>query len=59
MVRPETLLIATIALPFAGSCLAALFRANARNAEAYLAGVVALIALLLVIATYPDVVVGE
>ena len=39
-------LIVLIALPFGGSCLAALFPANARNAEAYLAGGVALTALL-------------
>ena len=58
MISPETLLIALIALPFVGSCLAALFRANARNAEAYLAGVVALTALVIVIATYPRVVGG-
>ena len=45
------LLIVLIALPFGGSCLAALFPANARNAEAYLAGGVALTALALVIAT--------
>jgi multicomponent K+:H+ antiporter subunit A len=52
---PETLLIATIALPFAGSCIAALFQANARNAEAYLAGAVALVVLALVLAAYPQV----
>jgi multicomponent K+:H+ antiporter subunit A len=51
-------LIVLIALPFGGSCLATLFRANARNAEAYLAGGVALTALLLVIAIYPQVVNG-
>ena len=55
---PETLLIAIIAVPFVGSCLAILFPANARNAEAYLAGFVALIALGSVIATYPRVVNG-
>ena len=38
-----SLLIVLIALPFVGSCLAALLPANARNAEAYLAGVVSLI----------------
>ena len=55
---PETLLIAIIAIPFVGSCLAILFPANARNAEAYLAGIVAVIALALVIATYPRVTDG-
>jgi len=58
VISPETLLIALIALPFVGSCLAALFRANASNAEAYLAGVVALAALVIAIATYPRVVGG-
>ena len=38
LTSPETLLIAIIAVPFMGSCLAALLPANARNAEAYLAG---------------------
>jgi multicomponent K+:H+ antiporter subunit A len=49
-ISSAALLIVLIALPFGGSCLAALFRANARNAEAYLAGGVALTALVLVIA---------
>ena len=57
-IPPASLLIALIALPFAGSCLAALFRANARNAEAYLAGFVSLAAFLLVVASYPQVVDG-
>src|SRR5688572_7173755 len=52
------ILIAVIALPFVGSCLAVFFRTNARNAEAYLAGVVTLIAFVLVIATYSRVVDG-
>ena len=50
-----TLLIFLIALPFAGGCLAALFPTNARNAEAYLAGGVALTALVLVVASYSQV----
>ena len=58
LTSPETLLIAIIAVPFMGSCLAILFRANARNAEAYLAGIVAVIALGSVIATYPRVTNG-
>lgn len=49
------LLIVLIALPFGGSCLAALFPANARNAEAYLAGSVALVAFALVVAIYSQV----
>src|SRR6478672_5918795 len=51
-----TLLIVLIALPFGGSCVAAFFPANARNAEAYLAGGVTLVALLLAVAIYPHVV---
>src|SRR6186997_2753632 len=58
LTSPETLLIAIIAVPFTGSCLAILFRANARNAEAYLAGIVAVIALGSAIATYPRVTNG-
>ncbi|MGE3743836.1 MAG: proton-conducting transporter membrane subunit, partial [Geminicoccaceae bacterium] len=54
----ETLLIAVLALPFAGSCLAALLRANARNAEAWLAGAVALASLAFVAACYPRIVDG-
>jgi multicomponent K+:H+ antiporter subunit A len=57
-ISSAALLIVLIALPFGGSCLAALFRANARNAEAYLAGGVALIALVIVIAIYSQVVNG-
>ena len=58
MISAETLLILVIALPFVGSCLISLFRANALNTEAYLAGAVALIVTLLVIATYSRVVGG-
>ena len=54
----ETLLTVILALPFAGSCLAALFRANNRTAEAFLAGFVAIAALALVILAYPRVVDG-
>ena len=56
MALSAAFLIVLIALPFAGSCLAALFPANVRNAEAYLAGGVALTALVLVIAIYSQVV---
>jgi multicomponent K+:H+ antiporter subunit A len=58
VISPETLLIAIIAVPFIGGCLAILFPANARNAEAYLAGIVAVLALASVIATYPGVTNG-
>ena len=55
---PETLLVAILAFPFIGGCLAILFPANARNAEAYLGGLVAVVALALVISTYPHVTNG-
>ena len=54
----EALVIAIMALPFAASCVAAQFRANARNAESYLAGAVALVNFLLVVACYPQVTEG-
>jgi multicomponent K+:H+ antiporter subunit A len=54
----ELLLCVVVALPFAGSCLAALFQANARSAEAYLAGAIALIGFVLVLASYPQVIGG-
>jgi multicomponent K+:H+ antiporter subunit A len=55
---PETLLIEVMALPFVGSCLAVLFPTKARNAQAYLSGLFALLVLVLVIATYPRVADG-
>src|SRR4051812_9540181 len=51
----EPLLIAVLAIPFVGSCLAAPLRANARNAEAWLAGTVALISLALIAFSYPRI----
>lgn len=51
----ETILIVVLALPFAGSCLAALFPSNARNAEAWLAGAVSLICLMLLAVSYPQI----
>jgi len=48
------LLILLLALPFAGSLCAALLPANARNAEAWLAGTVALAALGLALSVYPE-----
>ncbi len=51
----DTLLIVLLALPFAGSAAALLFPANARNAEACLAGAVVLAALLIVANLYPVV----
>jgi multicomponent K+:H+ antiporter subunit A len=52
----ETVLIAVLALPFVGSCLAAALQANDRNAAAWLAGAVALIALVLLATSYPSIV---
>src|SRR4051794_38434056 len=52
----ETDPITVLALPFVGSCLAACLRANARTAEAWLAGAVAVIALGLLAASYPSIV---
>jgi multicomponent K+:H+ antiporter subunit A len=52
------LLIALIALPFAGSCAASLIKTNARDAEAYLAGSITLSGFLLVVAMFPSMVDG-
>ena len=54
----EMLLVVAIALPFAGSCFAIFFPTNARNAEAYLAGGIALINSALAVAAFPLVVGG-
>jgi multicomponent K+:H+ antiporter subunit A len=54
----EALLIAALAFPFIGSCLAALLPANARNAEAWLAGAVSLISLALIAAGYSRITGG-
>ncbi len=54
----DTLLIVVLALPFAGSCLAALMRSNARNAEIWLAGAIALTCLALVTDSFPFVASG-
>ncbi len=55
----DMLLIAVVMLPFVGSCLAALLQPNARNAETWLAGAVALVGLVLVSAAYPAVAGGQ
>src|SRR6185312_2611987 len=52
----DVLLILIVVLPFAGSILAATFRPNARNSEAWLAGGVALACLLLASLAYPAIV---
>lgn len=46
-------LLLVLALPFLGSLCAALLPANARNAEAWLAGLIALACTLLVASLYP------
>ena len=52
----DVLLTILIVLPFVGSLLAATFRPNARNSEAWLAGGVALICLFLLVFAYPAIV---
>ncbi|MDQ8033296.1 monovalent cation/H+ antiporter subunit A [Bordetella genomosp. 1] len=52
-------LILILALPFVGSLCAALLPANARNAEAWLAGLTALVCTLLVASLYPQIAAGE
>ena len=54
----ETILIVVLVLPFAGSCLAAFLQSNARNAEAWLAGAISLICLMLLVVSYPHIVNG-
>ena len=53
------LLILVLALPFAGSMAAAVLPANARNAEAWLAGTVALAGLLVTASYYPEMTNGQ
>jgi multicomponent K+:H+ antiporter subunit A len=53
------LLILLLVLPFAGSLCAALLPANARNAEAWLAGAVALGGLALAASVYPEMSNGQ
>jgi multicomponent K+:H+ antiporter subunit A len=52
------LLLVLVALPFLGALLAALLSPNARNAEAWLAGSVAVGGLALTISAYPSVADG-
>ena len=51
-------LLGALALPFVGSVLAACLPTNARNAEAWLAGAVALVEVVLVSLLYPSVTGG-
>src|SRR3954462_10464062 len=48
-------LLAVLLLPFVGSCIAALLPVNARNAEAWLAGSIALATIGLMATAYPSV----
>ncbi|MFA5522380.1 MAG: monovalent cation/H+ antiporter subunit A [Castellaniella sp.] len=53
------LLILLLALPFAGSAIAAFLPSNARNLEAWLAGFVALVCAMVVIIHFPAVQAGQ
>jgi multicomponent K+:H+ antiporter subunit A len=53
------ILLLLIVLPFAGSVVAALFPSNARNAEAWLAGGVAVVELIILAICYNAVAGGE
>jgi multicomponent K+:H+ antiporter subunit A len=53
------LLTLLLVLPFVGSVCAALLPANARNAEAWLAGAVALAGLALTLSVYPEMSNGQ
>ncbi|HEX7054454.1 MAG TPA: monovalent cation/H+ antiporter subunit A [Burkholderiales bacterium] len=55
----DALLIVLLALPFAGSLIAGLLPANARNAEAWLAGAVALSGFALAASCYPEMSNGQ
>lgn len=55
----DTILIAIVTLPFAGSCLAALLHSRARNEGTWLAGAVSLVSLILISATYPAIATGQ
>src|SRR6185312_12087114 len=52
-------LLAVLLLPFVGSCIAALLPVNARNAEAWLAGSIALVTFGLMATAYPSVDNGD
>jgi multicomponent K+:H+ antiporter subunit A len=54
LVTNEGLLIVLLALPFLGSAAAGLLPANARNAEAWLAGAISLSAFAIIAAFYPE-----
>lgn len=52
------LLLSLLIIPFAGSLIASLLPTNARNTEAWLAGIVALSGFILCLFAYPQVVDG-
>lgn len=52
-------LVWLIVIPFAGSVIAGLLPANARNAEAWLSGAVALVGVAILVLLYPHVGSGE
>ncbi len=52
-------LVWLILLPFIGSALAGLLPANARNAEAWLSGIVQLVGVILTLLLFPEVQAGE
>ncbi len=55
---PAFLLVLMVVLPFVGSVVASALPANARNAEAWLAGLVALSGVIVSVLLYPQVVDG-
>jgi multicomponent K+:H+ antiporter subunit A len=55
----DSFLILVLLLPFVGSFIALLLPGNARNAEAWLAGGVAVIGLIIACAFYPAIAGGE
>jgi multicomponent K+:H+ antiporter subunit A len=59
MIAGATALVVLLALPFAGSIAAMLLPANARNAEAWLAGGIALATLLVTVGCYDAVAHGQ
>jgi multicomponent K+:H+ antiporter subunit A len=55
----QTLLLFLLVAPFAGSAVAGMLPANARNAEAWLSGAVALAGLVVASSFYPQMAAGE
>jgi multicomponent K+:H+ antiporter subunit A len=58
MISDGGLLFLLVMIPFAGSAIAALFRSNAYNVEAFFAGAIAVAGLVLCIYLYPAVAHG-